>query len=69
MIKKCFLVFTVLFLLPFAHAQYLRGTVIDKDTGETLPGATLYIDGTTVATATNSDGNFGLDIKGQKAIW
>lgn len=61
------MVFTVLFLLPFAHAQYLRGTVVDKDTGETLPGATLYIDGTTVATATNSDGNFGLDIKGQKS--
>ena len=31
MLQKYYLVIIVLFLLPFAHAQYLRGTVVDKD--------------------------------------
>ena len=56
--KKYYLIIIVLLLATFAaQAQYLRGTVVDKDTGETLPGATLYIDGTTVATATDGNGN------------
>lgn len=68
MSKKCYLIIIVLLLAPFvAYAQYLRGTVVDKDTGEILPGATLYIDGTTVATPTDNNGNFGLDIKGLKS--
>lgn len=36
----------------------ISGTVFDKETGETLPGATVVIEGTTIATATDMDGKF-----------
>jgi len=38
----------------------INGTVIDKKTGETLPGATVTLQGSTVATVTDLDGKFSL---------
>lgn len=48
----------------FASAQVLQGTVLDKSTKEPLPFATVYIDGTTISTTTNEDGQFSIDAKG-----
>lgn len=40
--------------------QVLKGKVMDKTTGEPLPGATIKIKGTTIGTATDIDGKFEL---------
>jgi len=40
----------------------LRGTVIDGETGETLPAANISIEGTYRGTITNSDGNYTFQI-------
>ncbi len=56
-----------MFLLFFAmsyvalEAQTLRGTVTD-DQGEALISATVVIEGTTIGTVTDFDGNYALDL-------
>lgn len=40
------------------HKGTIQGQLIDSKTGETLPGAIVAIDGTTVASITDMDGNF-----------
>ena len=58
-------VVTILILLIFslnfkAQNGKLVGKVIDGQTGETLPGAAIVIEGTTIGTASDFDGNFSL---------
>ena len=38
----------------------LKGTVIDSKTGETLPGATILVEGTNLGVAADMDGKFSL---------
>ena len=38
----------------------IRGTVFDKKTGDPLIGATVFLDGTTYASATNIDGDYNI---------
>lgn len=40
--------------------QLVSGTVVDKDTGESLPGVNVYLSETTVGTITDRDGKFEL---------
>lgn len=42
--------------------QQVQGTIRDANTGETLPGATVTISGTTIGTITDVDGAFFLDV-------
>ena len=66
---------TILFLLlmgflisAFAQTQ-MRGKVVDKNTREPLPGATIVANGTTVGVTTNIDGEFVLNVpKNAKTI-
>ena len=60
--QKGYLTIIFSFLIfNFAFSQGLIvGNVIDKKTGETLPGATIKIEGTSIATVTDFDGNFKL---------
>lgn len=56
---------SLLFLTAFAHAQEsftISGTLSDKSNGETLPGATVLIEGTGVGTTTNLYGFYSLEI-------
>ncbi|MFO0322405.1 MAG: TonB-dependent receptor domain-containing protein [Bacteroidota bacterium] len=58
-------VVTILILLIFslnfkAQNGKLVGKVIDGQTGETLPGAAIVIEGTTIGAASDFDGNFSL---------
>ena len=57
---------TLLFLISSTWAAgqngLIRGTVYDGKTGETLPGVTIYIEGTTAGTSTDPDGKFNLSI-------
>lgn len=57
--KKLLLAFTA-FLLPFlAAAQFsLSGKITDLQSGETLPGASIRIEKTSIKTVSDADGNF-----------
>lgn len=61
--KKSF-TFIILFLafVPLMAQVTVTGTVYSKDTGETLPGVTVLIKGTTQGTTTDFDGNFSLSV-------
>ena len=51
----------MLFLTPHAYGQGsagISGVVTDKATGETLPGASVFIEGTSIGTATNEEGEY-----------
>ena len=43
------------------NAQQLKGRVIDAKTKETIPGANVYIPGTTIGTITDFNGNYTID--------
>ncbi|MGI4872629.1 MAG: carboxypeptidase-like regulatory domain-containing protein [Janthinobacterium lividum] len=46
----------------------LRGRVIDRTTGEGLPGVTVLVQGTQVGTSTNADGGFTLQVPPSRAV-
>ena len=48
-------VLTLLVALPLKAQQIISGKVSD-DKGETLPYVSIYIDGTAIGTASNSEG-------------
>jgi hypothetical protein len=54
----------ILFTSSLIHAQtgFIRGTVFDDSNGESLPGSTVAVDGTTTGTITDLDGNFNIKI-------
>ena len=62
MIKKLLSFFALLCLPILAFAQTgtyeISGTVVDSRTGETLIGANVNFEGTTLGTSTDADGNF-----------
>ncbi len=48
--------------LLLAQNGFIRGNVFDDATGETLPGVTIFVEGTTTGTLTDFDGKFNLNI-------
>lgn len=48
------------------HAQLIEGRIFDRTTKESLPGATVYLDGTSLSTITDGEGNFRLNLQNQK---
>lgn len=65
--KKILNTFVVLLILSSLSLQgqtgSLRGKIIDANTGEELPGATVMVDGTTNGTITDFDGNYSLELE------
>ncbi|MDP3444552.1 MAG: carboxypeptidase-like regulatory domain-containing protein, partial [Ignavibacteria bacterium] len=62
---KKFTLLLVTLILPFSllMAQAtIKGTVKDKLTSETLPGANVLIEGTTTGTVTDFDGNYSFEV-------
>lgn len=57
------LIFSLIYLLVSFHAfaGSVDGQVTDEE-GATVPFVTVYIEGTTIGTTTNSEGNFHLDL-------
>ncbi len=53
----------IVFLSIFTKAQTgkISGTILDSKTGETLPGATVLIDGTTKGASADFDGKFSIN--------
>ncbi|MEP1890047.1 MAG: carboxypeptidase-like regulatory domain-containing protein, partial [Cyclobacteriaceae bacterium] len=65
---KKYLLVSVLFLIALmqvamAQEMTVSGTVTDAETGETLPGVTVIIKGTTKGTVTDFDGNYLLNVE------
>ena len=60
MIKQVFLVLvlTTISIVVFAQKGSVTGNVKDGKTGETLIGASVYVNGTTIGTVTDFDGNY-----------
>ncbi len=56
------LYFLIVSPVLFAQKGTLRGSVSDRETGETLIGAFVTVEGTTTGTVTDLDGNFSLDL-------
>ena len=46
--------------LSYAQNATITGVVIGADTRQPLPGATVYVDGTTSGTTTDFDGNYAI---------
>lgn len=59
-----FAVMTLASLVTFAQSK-ITGTVVDAETGEGLPGASVFIKGTTVGTITDYNGAFSLAVEDQ----
>jgi TonB-linked SusC/RagA family outer membrane protein len=55
------LMFT-LFQAVLAQTRTVSGRVTDQKTGESLPGATVLLKGTTTGISTNADGRFSLNV-------
>ncbi len=51
---------SLLSILAFSQTGKITGKIIDAKTGETLPGATVLIEGTTRGASSDFDGNFSL---------
>lgn len=49
--------------LSFAQDNYVRGTVYDAKTGETMPGVAIVVSGTSTGTTTDLDGKFNLKVE------
>ncbi len=43
------------------HSQLLNGTVYDENK-QTIPGASVYLDGTSIGTVTDDNGNYKLAV-------
>ncbi|HLR32968.1 MAG TPA: SusC/RagA family TonB-linked outer membrane protein, partial [Fodinibius sp.] len=52
----------LLFASSAAFGQSVSGTVVDAQSGETLPGVNVTVKGTTTGTATGTDGSFSLSV-------
>ena len=53
--------FLVMGLVTFSQTGRISGKIIDAKTGETLPGATAVIEGTTKGASADFDGNFSIN--------
>ena len=52
-----------------AHGQIaVSGTVVSAETGDTLPGTTVVIEGTSIGTMTDQDGAYSIDLRSPEDI-
>lgn len=59
------MLFVLLQVAVFAQGRVVKGTITDSKTKETLPGVTVLVEGTTVATSTNMNGEFTINVEGE----
>lgn len=50
------------------QAKIVRGVVTEQVSGEPLPGASVYVKGTTIGTTTDIDGKYQLNVPSEDAI-
>jgi len=61
--KKIAIFILTLFTFFRVQAQVVEGTIYDSKTRETIPGAAIYLDGTSIITTSDKDGRFRLVIE------
>jgi hypothetical protein len=64
---KTLLSLFLLFLGDALQYQTIKDKIVDLKTQESLLGATVYLDGTSIATITDGEGNFRLNIQNSSA--
>lgn len=52
----------IIWMPGFAQTGFLRGKIIDANTGEEMIGATVVVEGTTMGTISDFDGNYSLKL-------
>jgi len=63
-IRGIFIIFTLfLFSLTVFSQTLIKGTITDRKTGEPLTGAAVQIEGTTLGTTADIDGNYEIKVK------
>lgn len=67
--KSCVAIAAMMMLPLAASAQDIKvqGQVVAATDGEPLPGVTVQIDGTNIATVTDIDGRYTIDAKAKDA--
>ncbi|MDR8393798.1 TonB-dependent receptor [Aliifodinibius sp. S!AR15-10] len=60
--KFALLMVLATFIVHVGHAQQVEGVVTDAETGESLPGVNVVVQGTTSGTSTDSEGNYSLNV-------
>lgn len=58
--RQCMFLFAVLLITPLLAQQTIKGTVIDGETGQPIPGVTVLVKGTTNGTSADFDGNYNI---------
>jgi hypothetical protein len=53
----------------FAQTNAITGTVTGSEDGEPIPGATVFVKGTTVGTVTQFDGTYSLMYRLKLRLW
>ena len=56
------------FPTSFVCAQTITGVVRSADDGQTLPGVSILIKGTTQGTATDMNGRYNIDVPGKQTV-
>jgi iron complex outermembrane receptor protein len=54
--------------VTYAQKKTVTGVVTDKGTSEPLPGVTVVVEGTTLGTVTDINGNFSVNVPGEDAF-
>ena len=62
------MLFVLLQVAVFAQGRVVKGTITDSKTKETLPGVTILVEGTTIATSTNMNGEFTINVEEGKKL-
>ncbi len=62
--KKIVTLFFVLFIFGTAAilSQTLKGKIYDRKTGKPIPGVSIYLNGTSLSTSTDTEGKYSLNI-------
>ena len=63
-----FLVAVLITTAGYAQLKTITGKVTDAGNGETLPGVSVVVKGTTIGTATNFDGEFTLNVETNQTL-
>ena len=70
--RFCRIVFAVALLLlstaAFAQVTKVRGQVVDAETGEPVPYAAVFFDGTSIGVSTDEDGRYYIETRDTSAI-
>jgi TonB-dependent starch-binding outer membrane protein SusC len=69
--KKLLLVIFIgflVFLKAEAQNKTVTGTITDSESGQAIPGVNVFIKGTSIGTATDSNGNYSIEVSGSDVI-